>query len=258
MRGALMHLVVASLEELIYYVVVMVGGANIVYYSFVLFRLSKIVYPLLTVIPLMYGSFLTAADKERRALVDVAIILVLYAVPASVMFKAPEVLLAVLRPQELGEGELLAAMRLNAVALLLSGVQLHVWNVLLGVEPREILTLRDRPAKALLFDIAFFPANALLTYVAVSKLGAVGLVAANAAALAYSAGVRLYYLPMWRALLALYLSHFAALALPLPLQPSTNVAAAYALYLAVPVVAVLLAASPVYRQLALRLLNRRR
>lgn len=238
------------------------------YYGFVLFQLSKMVYPALTIVPLMYGSLLTAADKERRALVDGAIILFLYAVPAAVMLKAPEALLAVLRPQELGNGELLAAMRLNAVALLLSGVQLHAWNVLLGVEPREILTLRDRPAKALLLDIAFFPANVLLTYVAVSRLGAVGLVAANAAALAYSAVVRLYYLPMWKPLLALYLSHFAALGAavlvpPLPLQPSTNVAvalavaAAYALYLAAPVATVLLAASPVYRQLALRLLNRR-
>jgi len=60
---------------------------------------------------------------------------------------------------------------------------------LLGIELRDILTLKDRPAKAILFDIAFFPANALLTYVAVSKLGAVGLVTANAVALAYSTGV---------------------------------------------------------------------
>jgi len=181
------------------------------------------------------------------------------------VLKVSEVLL---RPQGLGNGELLAAMRLNATALLLSGIHLHAWNVLLSVEPREILTLKDRPAKAPLLDIAFFPASVVLTYALVSKLGAVGLVAANAVALAYSAGVRLYYLPMWKPLLALYLSHFAALgaaalAPPLPLQPSTNVAvalavaAAYALYLAVPVAATLLATSPVYRQLALRLLNRR-
>ncbi|ABO09451.1 hypothetical protein Pcal_2036 [Pyrobaculum calidifontis JCM 11548] len=270
-RGApfqTLSLATTALGGLMQYVVAAAGGAVMLYYGFVLFQLSKMVYPALTIVPLMYGSLLTAADKERRALVDGAIILFLYAVPAAVMLKAPEALLAVLRPQELGNGELLAAMRLNAVALLLSGVQLHAWNVLLGVEPREILTLRDRPAKALLLDIAFFPANVLLTYVAVSRLGAVGLVAANAAALAYSAVVRLYYLPMWKPLLALYLSHFAALGAavlvpPLPLQPSTNVAvalavaAAYALYLAAPVATVLLAASPVYRQLALRLLNRR-
>jgi len=190
-----------------------------------------------------------------------AIILFLYAVLPRLCSKCPR---SLLRPQGLGNGELLAAMLLNATALLLSGIHLHAWNVLLGVEPREILTLKDRPAKAPLLDIAFFPANALLTYAAVSELGAVGLVAANAIALAYSVGVRLYYLPMWKPFLALYLSHFAALVPPLSFQPSAKVATAlavataYALYLAAPVADTLLATSPVYRQLALRLLTRRR
>jgi len=104
-RGApfqTLSLAAAALGGLMQYVVAAAGGAAMLYYGFVLFQLSKMVYPALTIVPLMYGSLLTAADKERRALVDGAIILFLYAVPAAVMLKAPEVLLAVLRPQELG------------------------------------------------------------------------------------------------------------------------------------------------------------
>jgi len=268
-RGApfqTLSLAATALGGLIQYVVAAAGGAAMLYYGFVLFQLSKMVYPALTIVPLMYGSLLTAADKERRALVDGAIILFLYAVPAAVMFKAPEILLAILRPQELGNGELLVAMRLNAIATLLYGMQFHAWNVLLGIEPKEILTLRDRPAKVLLLDVVFFPVNALLTYIAVSQVGAVGWMVTIIIAFMYSLGVRLRYLSTWRSLLTLYLSHFVALGTvvllpPLPLQPSPNIAIAlievviYTLYTAIPVTVMLLATSPIYRYLLLRLLG---
>jgi len=271
MRGApfqTLSLVNTLLNGLMQYVVAAAGGAVMLYYGFVLFQLSKMVYPALTIIPLMYGSLLTAADKERRALVDGAIILLFYTVPAAVMLKAPEVLLAVLRPQEMSNGELLLAMRLNAIALLLYGMQLHAWNTLMGIETKDILTLRDRPAKALFFDIMFFPLNALLTYVAVSRLGAVGWIATSILALVYSLTARLRYIPSWRPLLMLYLSHFMALGVtavipPLPLRPSSNiftaliVATTYTFYVTIPVIIILFAVSPIYRYLLFRLLKQK-
>jgi len=270
-RGApfqTLSLVNTTLNGLMQYVVTAAGGAVMLYYGFVLFQLSKLVYPALTIIPLMYGSLLTAADKERRALVDGAIILLFYTIPAAVMLKAPEVLLAVLRPQEVGNEELLVSMRLNALALLLYGMQIHAWNTLMGIEPKDILTLRDRPAQALVFDIIFFPVNALLTYIAVSRLGVVGWMTMSIMALVYSLIVRLRYIPSWRPLLALYLSHIAALGataiIPsLPLRPSPSIlttliaATIYALYVAVPVTITLLAVSPVYRYLLFRLLKQK-
>ena len=267
-RGApfqTLSLVTTTLNGLMQYVVVAAGGAVMLYYGFLLFQLSKMVYPALTIIPLMYGSLLIVANKERRALVDGAIILLFYTIPAAVMLKAPEVLLAVLRPQEVGNEELLVAMGLNALALLLYGMQLHAWNTLVGMEPRDILTLREKPAKVLLLDLAFFPANALLTYTIVSKLSVIGWMIAVIISLVYSLSIRVYYLPIRRQLLAsLYFPHFGALASvmlvpPLPLQQSSNVGMAliiaitYAIYIAIPIGIILLVLSQLYRNLLLYL-----
>jgi len=271
LRGApfqTLSLVSTTLNGLMQYVVAAAGSAVMLYYGFILFQLSKMVYPALTIIPLMYGSLLTVADKERRALVDGAILLLFFTIPAAVMLKAPEVLLAVLRPQEVSNEELLVAMKLNALALLLYGMQLHAWNTLMGIEPKDILTLRDRPAKALFFDIAFFPVNALLTYIAISQVGVVGWMATIILALVYSLTARLRYIPSWRPLLMLYLSHFVALGVvaiipPLPLRPSASILTAlisvtiYTFYIAIPIITTLLTVSSVYRYLLFRLLKQK-
>ena len=59
------------------------------YYGFDLFLLSRIVHPPLVAIPLMYGSLLTATDKERSAPMNGAIILFLYAVLPRLCSKCP-------------------------------------------------------------------------------------------------------------------------------------------------------------------------
>jgi len=264
-----LSLVTTSLQGLLQYIIIIAGGATLMYYNFLLFQLSKISYPANAISSLMYASLLTAEDKEKRKrmLVDGAIILFLYLIPSALMLKAPEVLLSLIRPQEINNTEFVNAIKINTVAFLLSGIYDHASKVLLGIEAKEIFTLRDKPTKALMLDIALFPVIALFTYITVSKLGVVGLVVSSAANVFCSIGVRLYLIPVRRPLIrSLYLPTFIALGAtvllpPLPLQLSTNVITAlitvfvYALYITIPVVVVLLATSQTYRYLVLRMLS---
>jgi len=226
-------------------------------------------YPANAIISLMYTSLLVAEDKEKRKrmLVDGAIILFLYLIPSALMLKAPEVLLSLIRPQEINNTEFVNVIKINAVAFLLSGIYEHASKVLLGIEAKEIFTLRDKPTKALMLDIALFPVIALFTYITVSKLGVMGLVVSNAVNVFCSIGVRLYLIPIRRPLIRLlYLPTFVALGVtallpPLPLRLSTDVITAlltvfvYALYISIPVVVVLLATSQTYRYLVSRTLS---
>jgi len=260
-------LISAILNGLMQYVIVTAGGAIMLYYVFILLQLSKIVYPVFNIVTLMYGSLLATSNKESRALVDGALILFFYVVPAALMLKEPELLLAVLRPQELNNTDLLIAIKLYGITLLLSGIHLHASNVLLGFESKEVIILKDRPAKALLLDIAFFPVNAVLTYTAVSRLGIIGFVTTTIIWHIYSLGNRLYYLPIRRSLIIkLYFPLFVALIPPvlaprLPLRPSINIVTTlaittvYLLYIAVIVATMLIILSPLYRQIIRRIIK---
>lgn len=196
------------------YVYGAVGGDKLLSYSYVLFQASKAVYPALAIVPLMYGSLLRAGDKTKRALLDGAAVLYFYLAVAAVMASAPDWLVAFLRPGELS-GELVEAMRANAVALLLSGFYLHLSNFLLGVEEKAVFTARDKPGLALLGDLALTPAGLALAYYAASAFGAVGMVAASAATTAAAVAVRALLLgAAARPLVArLYLPALGALAL---------------------------------------------
>lgn len=208
---------------LVTYAVLLAGGDRLLSYSYVLFQLGKSVYPALTIVPLMYGSLLVERDKPRRALIDGAVLMYLYLLAAAVMAKEPAWYVALLRPSELGSNELIDAVRLNGIALLASGVFLHVDTTLKGVEERAIFTLRDKPAKALIFDLAFSPVSVGLMYVMASAYGAPGMVAASAITAAFPIAYRLRLLGRGYAQLVarLYLPAFAALAavylLPMPL-----------------------------------------
>ena len=205
------------------YAVLLAGGDKLLSYNYVLFQLGKSVYPALTIVPLMYGSLLVERDKLRRALIDGAVLMYLYLLAAAVMAKEPAWYIALLRPSELGSNELIDAVRLNGIALLASGVFLHVDTTLKGVEERVIFALRDKPARALLFDLAFSPISVGLMYVMASAYGAPGMVAASAIAAAFPIAYRLRLLGRGYAQLVarLYLPAFAALAavylLPMPL-----------------------------------------
>jgi hypothetical protein len=121
---------------------------------------------------------LTEGDKLLRALLDGAVLLYLYLVAAAVTAKSPEWYIAVLRPSELGSAQLLEAVWLNGVALLASGIWLHVDTTLRGVEEKVVFTPMDRPAKAFMFDIAMAPATVMLTYLLAKTYGAPGVVIA--------------------------------------------------------------------------------
>ena len=173
----------------------------------------------------MYGSLLTESDKLRRALLDGAALLYLYLVAAAVMAKSPEWYIAVLRPSELGSVQLVEAVWLNGVALLASGIFLHVDTTLRGVEEKVIFTLRDKPAKALVLDIAAAPATITLTYILTKTYGASGMVIAFVISNMLTASYRLKllgwsYIPL---LARLYLPALATLGLiyasPIPLLP---------------------------------------
>jgi len=139
--------------------------------------------------------------------------------------KNPEWYIAVLRPSELGNAQLVEAVWLNGVALLVSGIWLHVDTTLRGVEEKVIFTLRDRPAKALMFDIAIAPATIALTYLLAKTYGAPGMVIASTIASVLTASYRLKllgrdYLPLLTRLhLPALLTLIILYILPIPLLP---------------------------------------
>jgi len=207
------------------YAVFAAGGDLLLSYNYVLFQIGKSVYPALSIVPLMYGSLLAEANKLRRALLDGAVLLYLYLVAAAVMAKSPDWYVAVLRPSELGSVQLIEAVWLNGAALLASGILLHVDTVLKGVEEKTVFTLRDKPAKALMLDIAAAPLTITLTYLLAKAHGAPGIVIAFTISGSLAVAYRLWllgrgYLPL---LTKLYLPAAAALALiyaaPIPLLP---------------------------------------
>lgn len=207
------------------YAVFIAGGDLLLSYNYVLFQIGKSVYPALAIVPLMYGSLLAEANKLRRALLDGAVLLYLYLVAAAVMARSPEWYIALLRPSELGSVPLIEAVWLNGAALLASGILLHADTVLKGAEEKTVFTLRDKPAKALMLDIAAAPFTITLTYLLAKAHGAPGMVIAFTISGSLSAAYRLWllgrgYLPL---LTKLYLPAAAALALiyaaPIPLLP---------------------------------------
>ena len=227
-RGApyqTLYLLTTLIGGLATYAVFVAGGDLLLSYNYVLFQIGKSVYPALTIVPLMYGSLLAEANKLRRALLDGAILLYLYLVAAAVMAKSPDWYVAVLRPSELGSVPLIEAVWLNGAALLASGISLHVDTVLKGAEEKTVFTLRDKPAKALMLDIAAAPFTITLIYLLAKTHGAPGMVIAFTISGSLAAAYRLWllgrgYLPL---LTKLYLPAAAALALiyaaPIPLLP---------------------------------------
>ncbi|KUO79236.1 MAG: hypothetical protein AT707_00190 [Pyrobaculum sp. JCHS_4] len=207
------------------YALYLAGGDLLLSYNYMLFQIYKSVYPALAIVPLMYGSLLAEGNKLRRALLDGAVLLYLYLVAVAVMAKSPEWYIAVLRPSELGNVQLARAVWLNGFALLASGIWLHVDTTLRGVEEKVIFTLRDRPAKALMFDVAVAPATIMLTYLLAKTYSALGMVIASAITSILTASYRLKllgrsYLPL---LTRLYLPALSTLVmlyiLPIPLLP---------------------------------------
>ena len=227
-RGApyqTLYLFSALIGGLATYAVFAAGGDLLLSYNYVLFQIGKSVYPALSIVPLMYGSLLAEANKLRRALLDGAVLLYLYLVAAAVIAKSPEWYIALLRPSELGSVPLIEAVWLNGAALLASGILLHADTVLKGAEEKTVFTLRDKPAKALMLDIASAPFTITLTYLLAKVHGAPGMVIAFTISGSLAAAYRLWllgrgYLPL---LTKLYLPAAAALALiyvaPIPLLP---------------------------------------
>jgi hypothetical protein len=227
-RGApyqTLYLLSTLIGGLVTYAVFVAGGDLLLSYNYVLFQIGKSVYPALSIVPLMYGSLLAEANKLRRALLDGAVLLYLYLVAAAVMAKSPDWYVALLRPSELGSVPLIEAVWLNGVAFLAGSILLHADTVLKGVEEKTVFTLRDKPAKALMFDIASAPFTITLIYLFAKTHGAPGMVIAFTISGSLAAAYRLWllgrgYLPL---LTKLYLPAAAALALiyaaPIPLLP---------------------------------------
>jgi hypothetical protein len=207
------------------YALYLAGGDLLLSYNYILFQINKSVYPALAIVPLMYGSLLTENNKLQRALLDGAVLLYLYLVAAVVMSKSPEWYIAALRPSELGNAQLVEAVWLNGVALLISGIFLHVETTLRGVEEKVIFTLRDKPAKALMFDVATVPTIITLTYLLAKFYGAPGMVIATTVAGILMVSYRLKllgrdYLPLLTRLHLPALSTLIILyILPIPLLP---------------------------------------
>jgi hypothetical protein len=227
-RGApyqTLYLFSALIGGLATYAVFAAGGDLLLSYYYVLFQIGKSVYPALSIVPLMYGSLLAEANKLRRALLDGAVLLYLFLVVAAMMAKSPDWYVAVLRPSELGSVQLIEAVWLNGAALLAFGILLHVDTVLKGVEEKTVFTLRDKPAKALMFDIAAAPLTITLIYLLAKAYGALGMVIVFTISGSLATAYRLWllgrgYLPL---LTKLYLPAAVALAViyaaPIPLLP---------------------------------------
>ncbi|MEM4080837.1 MAG: hypothetical protein QXK71_01255 [Pyrobaculum sp.] len=208
------------------------GGGEVLYLGYLLFQFSKMVYPALALAPLMYGSMLLEDKVERRALLDGALLLYIYIIASAVMLNTPAHLIALIRPQELANETLTAAMSLNAFALLMSGIFLHISNVLLAEEKKPILTLRDKAAKPLYFDIGLIPLYMSLFFYLVSSHGVVGLVAMWIVTSAVGVAVRLHYIYTKSILTKLYLPAIISLSstLVLPhmyIEPRTSVGEAF-------------------------------
>jgi hypothetical protein len=207
------------------YALYLAGGDLLLSYNYILFQIYKSVYPALAIVPLMYSSLLTENNKLQRALLDGAVLLYLYLVAAAVMSKSPEWYIAVLRPSELGNAQLVEAVWLNGVALLISGIWFHVDTTLRGVEEKVIFMLKDRPAKALMFDVAMAPATIALTYLLAKSYGAPGMVIAITIAGILMVAYRLKllgrdYLPLLTRLhLPALLTLIILYILPIPLLP---------------------------------------
>ncbi len=225
-----LYLVTVSAGGLITYATLLAGGDKLLSYSFIFFQLGKSIFPAMTILSLMYGSLLKEHDKLRRALFDGAITLYLVTALAVIMAKTPQWYIAILRPAELNNTELLTAVELNAYTFLLWGINIHLDTVLKGVEEKEIFTLRDKPAKAMLFDLTTTLLNAALTYILSKTYGAVGLVLAPIIPLTLSIAYRNYllgrgYIPLTTklylpAILTLITTEIAPIPLP-PFSTST-------------------------------------
>ncbi|MEM1598894.1 MAG: hypothetical protein QXI07_10345, partial [Pyrobaculum sp.] len=156
------------------------GGESLLAYNYILFQLGKSVTPALSIVPLMYGSMLIEQNKLRRVMLDGALILYLYLIVTAVMAKTPEWYIMLLRPSELSNVQLIEALHLNAYSMLIWGMLVHVNTVLLGLEEKTIITLRDSPAKALIWDLATAPLVVLLSYLLPRWYGVAGMVMAFA------------------------------------------------------------------------------
>lgn len=220
-----LSLIGAVIGSAITYAIFLAGGSVLLAYNYLLFQIGKSVYPALTLVPLIYGSMLAGGDRLRRALLDGAAALYIYLLASAVMAKAPEWYIAVLRPSELGNNELIEAVRLNAIATLISGMLLHLNTTIQGLEEVAIFTLRDRPAKALLWDIATAPIAVGATFLFASWWGPIGMVTAFILSGALEFGYRLRLAgPHWRPLFfKLYAPLIVALGViyiaPLPKVP---------------------------------------
>jgi hypothetical protein len=207
------------------YIIFAAGGSSLLAYSYVLLQIGKSVYPALAVASLMYGSLLAGGDKLRRVLLDGAVVMYIYLVAAAVVAKSPEWYLAVVRPSELGNEELLRAVSLNGIAIVVWGIWLHADTVLRGIEEKIIFTLRDRPARALALDLMMSPLALALTYILACSYSITGIVIASAVSGTASAAFRLWLLgrAYLRLLTQLYAPAAAALALiyvaPVPTLP---------------------------------------
>lgn len=242
-----LSLIAAALGGLTTYAVYLAGGDRLLSYSYVLFQISKAVYPALAVVPLMYGSLLVESDKLRRALIDGSALLYLYLIAAAVMAKAPQWYIAVLRPSELSSAELAEAVWLNGAALLASGIYLHINTTLAGIEGGVVFRLKDKPSKALIFDIALSPLSIALTYFLSATYGAPGMVVASVISSAVAIGYRARLLGRGYARLftELYIPAAGTLAViyltPLPLFPYSTASLIDAVATFIPNAAVLAA-----------------
>ncbi|AAL62848.1 hypothetical protein [Pyrobaculum aerophilum] len=209
----------------IIYVIQTGGGSVMLAYYYLLFQITKTVYPSWILTSLMYGSLLKEEDKTRRALLDGAIIIYIHLLVASIMMKTPEWYVALLRPSELDNKELLDAVKFNAIALVIGSFSLHSNTVLLGVEKNIVITLKDKPARAAIYDLATSFLIIFLMHYAVSIKGAVGMVWVFAIWSALSTTYKIFllgreyydivtklYVPSFLVIVAMYLT-------PLPLLP---------------------------------------
>jgi hypothetical protein len=220
-----LYLLAVAISNLTTFALLMAGGDKLLSYLYILFQVGKSVYPALTISTLMYGSLLVENDKLKRALIDGAIYLYLFLLVATIMAKTPEWYLAVLRPTELYNSELIMAIRLAAFSLIFYGIYTHIDTTLRGVEEKTIFSLRDKPAKALIFDIIISPLNITLMYVLAKIYGISGVVITQAIIYTFATSYRLKLLGTHslELLIKLYIPTITALVVisisPIPLVP---------------------------------------
>jgi hypothetical protein len=212
-------------NALVIYAIQLAGGGPLLAYYYILFQITKSVYPSWILTSLMYGSLLKEEDKVRRSLLDGAVIISIHLLAAAIMLKTPQWFIALLRPTEINNQPLIEAVAYNSLALILGSYSLHINTVILGVEKNIVITLKDKPAKALIYDLATSPLIITLMYYTSASLSAKGMVLTFALWSALSTVYRLkllgsqyrplatqLYLPTLAAFLAIYLT-------PLPTIP---------------------------------------